>query len=153
VSFSVEYTAVLTGVLQDDVTQRFLVASPTVGLVTNIWNSSLSTTLLVVPADTAARRLARENCITPLFWVHWPTTDIPARLPVNPVDPVPPLKKVIAADELSKVDVPVSPDIVIVGEHARISGTVLCRPIVIVFAAQGKGALWTINVYMRAGIT
>ncbi len=60
---------------------------------------------------------------------------------MNPVDPVPPLKKVIAADELSKVDVPVSPDIVIVGEHARISGTVLCRPIVIVFAAQGKGAL------------
>ena len=58
-----------------------------------------------------------------------------------PVDPVPPLKNVTATDELSGVDVPASPDIVIVGVHARISGTVLCRPIVIVFAAQGKGEL------------
>ena len=69
-SISVENTAVLTDV-PHDIAQRFLVASPTVGLVTSIWKSSLSTTLpLVVPADTAARILARENCSTPVFWVH-----------------------------------------------------------------------------------
>jgi len=143
-NLKVENTAVATGLLHEEKEHRFLEAAPTVGLVTAIWKRSLSITLLVVPAEI----FASENCNTPDL-CHWAGTDTPTRRPAK----APPLIKVTADDELSAVDVPLSPDIVIVGVQALSSGTVLCKPIVMVLAAHGKGELWTIIVYKRIGIT
>ena len=54
---------------------------------------------------------------------------------------MPPCRKVIGSDEVDCVVDPVNPDMVIVGEHHDIRGTVLNTITVIELFAHGKGEL------------
>jgi len=144
----VEYTAVAT-VLPDEKELTFLEGAPTVGLVIFIWKRSLSTTFVVVSAETLPRIFASEKFNTPDLCHRAGKDTFSRKLLAN----VPTLKKVTADNASSAVDVPLSPEMVMVGVQAISSGTVLCKPIVMVLAAHGKGELWTIIVYIRAGIT
>jgi len=152
-NFRVENTPVY-GVVHGETTQTFLLGSPLVGFVSVITNKSLSTTFPDVElAETAVRALVSEICRVPAFCVHTPLAEAPARFPLNPPAPDPPLTKTTDVAELLNVDVPASPDIVTEGVHAGSNGTLLCNPIVILFEAQGNGELCNTIVYRRAGIT
>jgi hypothetical protein len=106
-----------------------------------------------VPADTEERMLFSENFSVPGPWVQTPVTERPARSKRLTPPLSPPLRNVTAVEELSAVEVWSSPEIVMVGEQALSSGTVLSSPTVILLFAQGKGELWATIVKMRAGIT
>ena len=105
---------------------RFFDGSGTFELFTDIWKSSLSTTLTKDPAEYNERRFT--NCKVSEPECHGPLAVLPDRLK-RPA--IPPPKNVMLRLDWSGVEVPARPEIVIVGVHDGRRGTVLKRATVI----------------------
>ena len=127
VRLSEEYTVVGRYWLHEPEAHKFLDGSGTFGLDTDIWKSSLSTTLTKDPAEFDARRFDRVKVSVPATPFHGLLKVSPARLN-GPL--LPPLENVTFMF-ISAVVVPARPDIVTSGVQLGSRGTVLMRATVI----------------------